>query len=109
MSIVFPPPDSRSTTTVHADALERLAAALDSGRYATVMVSGQRVPSLRVVSRNAPELTEDIYAGSGYFCGPSSEPIAPVTDVPAAAEKIAHVLGGEPPRTRAGQIREHGC
>lgn len=75
-------------------ALEALAWELDSERYATIIVGGQGVPSLRVVNREAPQLTEDIYAGPSHFCYSSSEPIALITNAAAAAEKIAHMLSG---------------
>lgn len=94
MSAAFSSPDNQGAAADCTNALEQLAAALDSARYATVMVGGQPGPSLRVVSRAAPQLAKDIYAGASHFCYSSSEPIAPVTDAAAAAGKIADLLGG---------------
>jgi hypothetical protein len=82
-------------------ALEALARELDAGRYATIMVGGHEAPTLRVVNRQAPQLTEEIYVGPSHFCYSSSEPIALVTNAPAAAEQIARVLNGGPAKRSA--------
>jgi len=80
------------TTVADATSLERLAAKLDGNEYSTVIVSGQRVPCLRVVNRRAPQLTEDIYAGRGWFWWSWAERLAPSADVAAAATAVSRVL-----------------
>lgn len=80
-----PPADSRK-------ALERLAGQLDSGTLAVTLVTGNGWPSLKVTSRHASQLTEHIYASSGWFWWSWAERLAPVDDLAAAAAKITRVL-----------------
>ncbi|HEY5989930.1 MAG TPA: hypothetical protein VIV12_26630 [Streptosporangiaceae bacterium] len=56
--------------TATVNALERLAADLDSRTFATSVVDREgKVACLRVASRTA-QLAEDIYARDGWFGGP---------------------------------------
>lgn len=48
--------------------LERLADELGSDKYATILTGG-RLPTLRVVNRHEPSLAEDIHTSDGWFCG----------------------------------------
>jgi hypothetical protein len=73
--------------------LEKLAAELDSGEYATVMTSGP-LATLRVINRRAPGLAEDIHTGDGWFCGAATGLIAPCRDIPTAAQAVARAVGG---------------
>ena len=74
-------------------ALETLAAALDPSQFTIVTQrTGTRPARLRVVSRAASRLTEDIYAGRGYYWWSWAERISPTTDPAAAAAKITQVL-----------------
>jgi hypothetical protein len=77
--------------SVATAALERLATALGSRDFATVLVTGQeRVPHLTVASRHSP-LAEDIYADCFYRWS-WAEPICGVEDPLTAAGKITNVL-----------------
>ncbi len=73
--------------------LEKLAAELGGQQFAVTLVTaaGKR-PHLRITSRAAVQLTEDIYTGSGYFWWGWAERIAPVWNVAAAAEAVRRVL-----------------
>jgi len=77
-------------------ALEALAAALDPGDFATTLIANQdRPPWLSVTSRHA-DIGEDIYTADGWFWWSWAERITPVGEVPAAAAKVATVLGVVP-------------
>jgi hypothetical protein len=77
--------------TAQAAALERLAAALGSRDFATILVTGPgREPRLTITSR-ASKLSEDIYAGTSYRWS-WADPICPADDPLTAAQKIAAVL-----------------
>ena len=81
-------------------ALEALAAALDPGDFATTLIANQdRPPWLSVTSRHA-DIGEDIYTADGGFWWSWAERITPVGDVPAAAAKVATVLGVVPQSSR---------
>ncbi|HEX9356363.1 MAG TPA: hypothetical protein VF933_21415 [Streptosporangiaceae bacterium] len=73
--------------------LEKLAAKLDRHTYEVrlVMPEGRR-PYVHVRNRHAGVLTENIYAGDGWFWFGWAERVAPVTDVAAAARTITQVL-----------------
>jgi hypothetical protein len=86
-------------TSAQADAgeevvhLERLAAELPTGEYHAQMgtTMGHR-PSLHVSNRRVTVLAEDVIVDDGwywYFC---AERLTPVSEVPAAAGKIAQLL-----------------
>jgi hypothetical protein len=82
---------------VHATAdlvLEQLADELGSVGFATILTGG-RAPTLRVVNRQAPRLAEDVHTGDGWFCGAAAGPIAPCTDIRAAARAVARSVGGQ--------------
>ncbi len=73
--------------------LEKLAAELDAKHYEARLVTHEgRRPFVHVRNRRAGMLTEEIYAGDGYFWYGWAERVAAITDVSAAAEKIAWVL-----------------
>jgi hypothetical protein len=73
-------------------ALERLAAELDPGEFATTLVAGDaRVPYLDVATRS-PQLSETIYVLDGSFWWSWQERLTPITDVPTAAARVAAVL-----------------
>jgi hypothetical protein len=73
--------------------LEQLADRLGSSSYATILTRS-RVPTLRVVNRQAPGLAEDIHTGEGWFCGAAAGLMAPCADIPAAAQAVARAVGG---------------
>ncbi len=73
-------------------ALERLTAELDPGTFVAAIVSGGRAPCLRITNRCAPQLTEDVYAGRGFYWYSWAERLAPVGDVPRAVARIANLL-----------------
>jgi hypothetical protein len=74
-----------------AVALERLAAALGSRDFATILLTGPgREPRLTVTSRGS-RLTEDIYADAWYRWS-WADPICRVDDPLTAAQKVAAVL-----------------
>jgi S-adenosyl methyltransferase len=78
--------------TAAVNALERLAAELDPGVFATTLVAGEgKVACLSVASRHAG-LAEDVCARDGWFWWSWAERLAPVTEVSAAAAKVAAVL-----------------
>lgn len=81
---------------VHEDdgrgGLERLAAELDSSTFAMVVIRQGQVPCLRVVNRRAPQLSEDIYAGRGWYWWSWAERLAGLGDPAGAAAKVARVL-----------------
>ena len=73
--------------------LEELAAELDARRYEARLVAHEgRRPFVHVRNRRAGVLTENIYAGDGWFWFGWAERIAAVSDVAAAAEAVARVL-----------------
>ncbi|MGH3154953.1 MAG: hypothetical protein ACRDNF_00030 [Streptosporangiaceae bacterium] len=72
-------------------AFESLASELDPAQYATAIITGT-VSCLRVTNRQAAQLTEDIYAGRGWYWWSWAERITGCDDVDGAAAKIAHVL-----------------
>ena len=75
------------------DDLERLAARLPAGEYhARLVLADGRRPRLHVRNRSAGLLAEDVVVEAGWFWYSFAERIAPVSDVPAAAGKIARVL-----------------
>jgi hypothetical protein len=77
-------------------ALERLAAVLDQGEFATVLTSHPgHPPCLAVASRHA-QIGGDIQADHRAFWWSWGERIAPVTDPPAAARKISSALRAIP-------------
>jgi hypothetical protein len=77
--------------------LEALAQALDPGQFAATITPGP-VPHLRITNRHARELSENIYAGHGWFWWSWAERIAGCEDPAGAAAKVARVLrtAGEP-------------
>lgn len=87
---VAPTPDPAPSD----DALERLAAALNTDDFATTLVTGTgRRPRLTVTSKRAG-LDSDVYTGSGYYWWSWAERIAPTADPHAAAGTISSILGG---------------
>jgi hypothetical protein len=50
---------------------------------------------LRVTNRAAPQLSEDVYAGGGWYWYSWAERIAACDDPGAAAGKVAQVLRAE--------------
>lgn len=93
------PQNAEATEEARKDAretLERLAAQLDPGVLAAKVLNGNGWPSLKVTSRHASQLTEHIYAGSGWFWWSWAERLAPVGDLAAAAAKITRVLHTSP-------------
>jgi len=83
-------------TDPRAAALERLATALDSRDFATMLTTGQdRVPWPTVTSRHA-DFGDDIYADHQSYWWSFAERIAPVDDPLAAARKITGVLRTAP-------------
>jgi hypothetical protein len=75
------------------DHLERLAAELPASEYhARLVIAAGRRPHLHVRNRSAGMLAEDVLVEADWFWYSFAERIAPVTDVPAAARKIARVL-----------------
>lgn len=80
-----------------AAALEKLADELAARGFAAPALSGHgRPPSLTVASPAAAMLAETVMAEGGWFWWPWADRIAPVTDVAAAADRIAHVLRAGP-------------
>lgn len=74
-------------------ALERLAAALPSQTYATMLICGTgRQPMLCIVNRDVPRLSGDVYAKDDWFWWPWTERIARIGDPVAAAAMVAEVL-----------------
>lgn len=81
-------------------ALTTLANAVDASEFSITSIARPgRPPRLRIASRHAAQLAEDIYAGRGYFWWSWAERISPLTDAAAAAAKIARVLHAHPPGT----------
>jgi hypothetical protein len=80
------------------ECLEKLAEQLDSGDFATRIVTERRGqwPSLHVTNRRAGMLSEDIFAGPDAFWWGWAERIAPLADIPAAAVTVARVLADWP-------------
>jgi hypothetical protein len=74
-------------------ALERLAAALPSQTYATMLTCGtDRQPTLRIVNRDDPRLAGDVYAEDDWFWWPWAERIGRTADPVTAAAMVAEVL-----------------
>jgi hypothetical protein len=74
-------------------ALERLAAALPSQTYATMLTCGTgRQPALCIVNRDGPRLAGDVYAEDGWFWWPWAERIGQTGDPVIAAAMVAEVL-----------------
>lgn len=95
------PPEHAAAAAV--DALERLTAELDPRAFATTLAAGEgTVPHLRVSTRNA-QLAEDICARDGWFWWSWQERLAPLTEVSAAAAKVAGVLRLIPERAAHGR------
>ncbi len=68
--------------------------------FVTILVVGQgRPPRLAATSRHAA-LAEDIYAQDGWFWWSWAERLAPYSDTPAAAGKLATTLRVTPEPTR---------
>ena len=91
------------TTDTHSAGvadLDTLTAGLDPGAFAAAIVRSGRSVCLRVTSRRNSRLTEDVYAGLGFFWWSWAEKIAPIDDVTGAAAKVATVLSAvtEPAR-----------
>ncbi len=81
-------------------ALTTLADAIDPSNFTiTSIAKPGRPPRLRIASKHAAQLAEDIYAGRGYFWWSWAERISPLTDPASAAAKIARVLHTRPPGT----------
>ena len=73
--------------------LEQLAAEVNGRDYEARLVAPQdRRPYLHVQNRRAGMLTENIYAGDGWFWWGWAERIAPITDLAAAVATITRVL-----------------
>jgi len=73
--------------------LEKLAAEINGGDYqAQVVTPHGRRPHVRVGNRRAGVLTENIYAGDGYYWWGWGERICPATDLQAAALAVTRVL-----------------
>ena len=85
--VTTPPPPAHSQP---ADVLLSLPAALDAAVFTATIVTGQGPPFLRVTNRRASWLTEDVYAGRGWFWWSWAERIA--TDPQTAASRLARVL-----------------
>ena len=79
--------------SVGTAALEKLATELDGQTYVAQLVTPQgRRPYLHVRNRSAGVLTENVYAGDGFYWWGWAERIAPVADVAGAAAAIMRVL-----------------
>jgi hypothetical protein len=95
-TVEMSPIDTAATAHV-AGQLETLAVALSGRGFATTMVTGRQYLCINVVNRAETRLREDIYAapgkdGSWWFWWSWADRITPITDIDAAAAKIAHVL-----------------
>ncbi len=76
------------------DDLEKLAAEVNGGDCeARVVTPRGRRSFVHVRNRRAGALTENIYAGDGWYWWGWCERIGPVTDPPAAARAVARVVG----------------
>jgi hypothetical protein len=81
------------TTPPAVELLKSLAAELPAGEYhARLIVADNGRPYLHVLNRRARVLAEDVLVEAGWFWYSFAERIAPVTDVPTAAGKIARLL-----------------
>jgi hypothetical protein len=84
---------SPGNSTAGTAELEKLAAELDSQKYAVSLVTSDgRRSHLTITNRKALQLTENIYCAEGWFWWGWAERIAPVADLAAAAATIARVL-----------------
>jgi hypothetical protein len=72
--------------------LDRLAAELDPGTFAAVIVRSGRSACLRISNRRASQLTEDVYAGRGFYWWSWAERIGGCDDPADAAAKVTRVL-----------------
>jgi hypothetical protein len=73
-------------------ALERLASEFGPGDFTVTLAPPEEgPPRLSIASRHCP-LTEDIFCDGHRYWYPWAEPIGPVDDPVAAAEKLARVL-----------------
>jgi hypothetical protein len=72
-------------------ALESLAAALDSTRYATTVHTGP-LPRLTITRRGASMLTESVYIQDGWYWWAWGDKLAPASAPAQAAQKVASVL-----------------
>lgn len=77
--------------------LEALAEDVEKRGFAAHVMQGDRYPSVSVVNRSVPQLSESVYAapsedGSWWFWWSWADRLAPIDDVDAAAFKIAYVL-----------------
>lgn len=76
-----------------AAALGRLAAELTARGYRTpVLTPHGRPPSLTVSNPAVPRMAETVMAEGGWFWWPWADRIGPVSDVRAAADRVARVL-----------------
>jgi hypothetical protein len=73
-------------------ALDELAARLDTTTFAATIVNSGSTPCLRITNRHAPQLTEDIYAGRGYYWYSWAEHLAAYDNVTGAAAALGRVL-----------------
>lgn len=78
-----------------AAALESLAAALDSARYA-ITFQGDPRPHLTITNRRATMLTESVYVQDGWYRWAWGDKLAPASDPAQAAQKAASVLCLQP-------------
>lgn len=87
-----------STSHPAAEPLEALAEELRSRNFsARIVVPLNRIPRLQVINPAAPALTEQVLAkpdsdGAWHYWFPWPALIAAVDDIPAAADRIEHVL-----------------
>ena len=98
-------------TTVTVDGavkgLEALGADLSSRGFITMVMQGGGPPSVRVVSRAATQLSENVYAapagdGALWFWWSWAERIAPIGHVGVTADKVARVLRLSPSTAVSG-------
>jgi hypothetical protein len=81
--------------SARAQALERLAAALDPADYATTLTTGPGRLRLSVTSRHAA-IGDDIFADHRAYYWSWGEWIAPISDPATAARMISTVLRSLP-------------
>jgi hypothetical protein len=81
--------------SARAQALERLAAALDPADYATTLTAGPGRLRLSVTSRHAA-IGDDIFADHRAYYWSWGEWIAPISDPATAARMISTVLRSLP-------------
>jgi hypothetical protein len=83
--------DSSLSSREGTAALQALAEALNPEQFAATIVPGVS-PHLRVTNRHARQLTENVYAGQGWFWWSWAERITGNEDPHAAAAQISRVL-----------------